>query len=114
MARLDIESFKKGIELKKQQIQKLEDQIDHLQFKIDNTIYCETCGQYWDAMYLHSFSAKNKKLITLKLECPACHAAIEIEAVDITYPTDFEQVEFVGQYMYSIPKHKIYKAGEFV
>lgn len=114
MARLDIESFKKGIELKKQQIQKLEDQIDHLQFKIDNTVPCEKCGQYWDAMYLHSFSTKKSRFINLKLECPVCHEATEIEAVDVTYPTDFEQVEFVGQWMYSVPKHKIYKAGEFV
>lgn len=52
MARLDIESFQKGIELKKLQIEKLKEQIANLQRKIANTIECPQCHNHWDEVYL--------------------------------------------------------------
>lgn len=74
MARLDIESFEKGIEKIDEQIRKLEERKEKLQEKIDNTIECPKCHWHWDAMYLLEVT-KNKEVINYR-DGPECETRI--------------------------------------
>lgn len=103
MARLNIESFQKGIEKKREQIKKLESQIEHLQKKIDKTIYCKKCNNHWDAMYLIAIEPVQNGCL-VKMRCPMCD---EFHHLIVPYFDKYVGIYADKKYMYNIFKNDI-------
>jgi hypothetical protein len=107
MARLDIKSFQKGIELKKLQIEKLKEQIANLQRKIANTVECPQCHNHWDEVYL--------KKTYWQLEVPFDYDTYQEENQFAVCICPLCRKEFVQHISYRrIPLHKEdFKIGKF-
>ena len=103
MARLDIESFQKGIESKLKLIKKLESQVAHLRKKVEKTIYCKKCNNYWDSMYLMQVVSVNKGCL-LTLKCPICGGSHQL-----IVPNFDKHIELYEdkKYMYNIFTNKV-------
>ena len=71
MPRIDVSSFKAEIAKKNKMIQKLVEQRDFLQKKLDNTVECPGCKAYWDALYVNNVHVAQGERFADCI-CPRC------------------------------------------